>query len=64
MNKELENIADEISFRLLATKKHKDYQWLYNTLESINKNKPKPTLKSLLKSYFNLMIDGWNPTKT
>ena len=64
MNKELENIADEISFRLLATKKHKDYQWLYNTLESINKKKPKPTLKSLLKSYFNLMIDGWNPTKT
>ena len=64
MNKELENIADEISFRLLATKKHSDYQWLYEQLESINKNKSKPTLKSLLKSYFNLMIDGWNPTKT
>ena len=63
MNKELENIADEISFRLLATKKHKDYQWLYNTLESMNKKKPKPTLKYYLKSYFNLMIDGFNPTK-
>ena len=40
MNKKIENIADEISFRLLATKKHKDYQWLYNTLESMNKKKP------------------------
>ena len=49
MNKKIENIADEISFRLLATKKHKDYQWLYNTLESMNKTKPKPTLKYYLK---------------
>ena len=63
MNNKIENIADEISFRLLATKKHKDYQWLYNTLESMNKKKPKTTLKYYLKSYFNLMIDGFNPTK-
>ena len=64
MNKKTKELADAISFRLLATKKHSDYEWLCNTLESINKNKPKPTLKSYLKSYFNLMIDGWNPTKT
>jgi hypothetical protein len=33
MNKELEKITDEISFRLLATRKHPDYEWLYNKLK-------------------------------
>tara|TARA_R110002049_G_scaffold119818_2_gene274143 strand:+ start:453 stop:647 length:195 start_codon:yes stop_codon:yes gene_type:complete len=32
-NKEIEKIADEISFRLLATRNHEDYEWLHNRLE-------------------------------
>ena len=33
MNKELEKLTNEILFRLLATNKHEDYEWLYNRLE-------------------------------
>ena len=29
-----EKLADEISFRLLATKKHPDYEWLKEVLAS------------------------------
>ena len=28
MDKEIEKLANEISFRLLATKDHPDYEWL------------------------------------
>ena len=37
---ELEKLAEEISFRLLATKNHPEYQWLINRLDSIINNKP------------------------
>lgn len=32
-------IADEISFRLLATKDHADYEWLVDKLKQLNQNK-------------------------
>tara|TARA_Y100000389_G_scaffold1937_1_gene1975 strand:- start:2118 stop:2294 length:177 start_codon:yes stop_codon:yes gene_type:complete len=31
--KEITNLADEISFRLLATKDHPEYEWLIKRLE-------------------------------
>tara|TARA_B100000497_G_C7294031_1_gene201065 strand:+ start:351 stop:527 length:177 start_codon:yes stop_codon:yes gene_type:complete len=31
--KEIINLADEISFRLLATKDHPEYEWLIKRLE-------------------------------
>ena len=34
---EIQKIADEISFRLLATKYHDDYEWLINKLKEIKK---------------------------
>ena len=34
---ELKNLADEISYRLLATKNHPDYEWLIKKLEEIKK---------------------------
>ena len=30
----MKKIADEISFRLLATRDHEDYDWLVETLET------------------------------
>jgi len=35
MDKEVEKIAEEISFRLLATKDHPDYEWLKETLKKL-----------------------------
>jgi len=32
-------LADEISFRLLATRKHADYEWLVKKLKSFRKSK-------------------------
>ena len=33
MEKELEKLADEISFKLLATRNHPDYEWLKERLK-------------------------------
>ena len=33
MDKEIEKLANEISFRLLATKDHPDYEWLKEILK-------------------------------
>ena len=33
MEKEIEKLANEISFRLLATKDHPDYEWLKEILK-------------------------------
>ena len=33
MDKNVEKLADEISFRLLATKNHPDYKWLKEVLK-------------------------------
>ena len=38
MNKKIIKLADKISFKLLSTNKHPDYDWLIETL-SLNKNK-------------------------
>ncbi len=32
MNEDIKHLADEISFRLLATKDHEDYDWLREKL--------------------------------
>ncbi len=34
MSKEIKQLADDISFRLLATKKHPEYNWLLQRLNS------------------------------
>jgi hypothetical protein len=37
---EIEQLAEEISFRLLATRKHPEHQWLIERLnKAFNKNK-------------------------
>ena len=52
-------LADEISFRLLATKKHSDYQWLVNKLKPKKENKIKPVLNNKwVKLLFSLSIMG------
>jgi hypothetical protein len=55
MNKELEKITDEISFRLLATRKHPDYEWLYNRLKEFRYEevKPKHPFVDVFKKYWN-----------
>ena len=37
---EIKKLAEEISFRLLATKKHNDFEWLVETIENYV-NQPK-----------------------
>tara|TARA_B110000285_G_scaffold179179_1_gene201716 strand:- start:128 stop:310 length:183 start_codon:yes stop_codon:yes gene_type:complete len=54
MNKKTKELADRISFRLLATNKHSDYKWLCDEIE-----KSKPSLKSMITSYWNLLLDGY-----
>tara|TARA_R110000744_G_scaffold117547_1_gene219803 strand:- start:136 stop:324 length:189 start_codon:yes stop_codon:yes gene_type:complete len=56
MNKETKKLADAISFRLLATNKHVDYKWLCDELIKF-----KPSFKSIIKSYWNLCLDGYKP---
>tara|TARA_Y100001937_G_scaffold128370_1_gene204253 strand:- start:420 stop:734 length:315 start_codon:yes stop_codon:yes gene_type:complete len=52
-------LADEISFRLLATKKHSDYQWLVNKLKPKKENKIKSVLNNKwVKLLFSLSIMG------
>mgnify|MGYP000394855836 FL=1 len=58
MNKKTIELADRISYRLLATNKHPDYEWLCNELDK------KPiTFKSIIKSYLSLLLDGYRPHK-
>lgn len=58
MNKEIEKIADEISFRLLATRNHVDHEWLCNRLEDFKY----PNLKTehpfiaVFRKYWNLFF--------
>lgn len=55
MNKELKKTADEISFRLLATRNHEDYEWLYNKLKDFKYEKVKPEhpFIHVFKKYWN-----------
>ena len=60
MNKKTKKLADEISFRLLATNKHEDYQWLYNALEDFKYTKVKnqhPFIE-VFRNYWNFFF-GW-----
>ena len=51
MSEEIKQLADEISFRLLATRNHEDYEWLYSKLETT-----KHPIKSALRTYWNLFF--------
>ena len=46
---EIKKLADEISFRLLATNKHADYQWLCSRLKEA-KNQLADKLIEVIKS--------------
>lgn len=54
MNKEIKKLADVISFRLLATRKHPDYNWLEETLKKFKEEEPKKekTIFEKIKSFF------------
>ncbi len=39
-NKEVIKLAEEISFRLLATKKHESFDWLVDKLNKFKNKKP------------------------
>jgi len=41
MSKEIKKLADEISFRLLATRKHPDMDWLTQKLKDFKMSKSK-----------------------
>ena len=45
----IKKLADDISFRLLATKKHSDYDWLVTKLD--NKEKPNSSFKKFIKFF-------------
>ena len=54
---EMKKLTDKISFRLLATRKHEDYDWLHNTLKE--EVKPKSFLdKRWVKILFSISIMG------
>lgn len=42
MSKEIKKLADEISFRLLATRKHPDMDWLKKKLKAFKNDKTDP----------------------
>ena len=54
MSKEIKKLADVISFRLLATRKHPDYNWLEETLKEFKEEEPKKkkTIFEKIKSFF------------
>tara|TARA_R110000803_G_scaffold8577_5_gene27422 strand:+ start:18 stop:200 length:183 start_codon:yes stop_codon:yes gene_type:complete len=53
MNKKTKELANRISFRLLATNKHPDYKWLCDEIE-----KSKPSITELIRTSWNLWLDG------
>jgi len=59
MNKEIEKIAEVISFRLLATRKHPDYNWLEETLKEFKEEDKK--YKNLKMDKFRKIINTWYP---
>lgn len=53
MSKEIKKLADVISFRLLATRKHPDYNWLEETLKEFKEEpKKEKTIFEKIKSFF------------
>ena len=59
MNKKIEKIADVISFRLLATRKHPDYNWLEETLKEFKEEDKKYKKQKMNK--FRKIINTWYP---
>ena len=59
MDKEIEKIADVISFRLLATRKHPDYDWLKETLKEFKEEDKKYKKHKMNK--FRKIIHTWYP---
>ncbi len=59
MNKEIKKLADDISFRLLATRKHPDYNWLEETLKEFKEEDKKYKKQKMNK--FRKIIDIWYP---
>ena len=59
MNKEIKKLADVISFRLLATRKHPDYDWLEETLKEFKEEDKK--YKKLKMNKFGKIINTWYP---
>ena len=59
MDLQIEKIAEEISFKLLATKSHPDYEWLTEKLEELTKVKDRITyLEQEIAAGGRL--DGWS----
>ena len=59
MNKEIKKLADVISFRLLATRKHPDYNWLEETLKEFKEEDKKYKKQKMNK--FRKIINTWYP---
>jgi hypothetical protein len=56
--KEIIRLAEEISFRLLATKGHDEHQWLIDVLMvEFKKNKPKDNLREIITMAVQLGAD-------
>ena len=56
MNKETKKLADEISFRLLATNKHPDYKWLCNILNQQTFKRKQFNMKKSLNTWYPIII--------
>ena len=59
MSKEIKKLTDVISFRLLATRKHPDYDWLEETLKEFKEEDKK--YKKLKMNKFGKIINTWYP---
>ena len=59
IEKKYKNLADVISFRLLATRKHPDYSWLEETLKEFKEEDKKR--KNLNMNKFRKIINTWYP---
>ena len=59
MDPQIEKTAEEISFKLLATKSHPDYEWLKEKLEELTKVKDRITYLEQQIAAGN-RLDGWS----
>tara|TARA_R110002167_G_scaffold99127_1_gene260205 strand:- start:89 stop:319 length:231 start_codon:yes stop_codon:yes gene_type:complete len=59
MDLQIEKIAEEISFKLLATKSHPDYEWLKEKLEELTKVKDRIAYLEQQIAAGN-RLDGWS----
>tara|TARA_R110000765_G_scaffold237915_1_gene340565 strand:+ start:256 stop:486 length:231 start_codon:yes stop_codon:yes gene_type:complete len=59
MDPQIEKTAEEISFKLLATKSHPDYEWLKEKLEELTKVKDRIAYLEQQIAAGN-RLDGWS----